>query len=262
MNPFHKSIHSLSRGLICGLAIAIVHPALCETTPPQDAKGLLNKARQSEYERKMGLKQTELDRLSEDLKKGKQQGEGLQKMIDSVGAAIVEANGRLDRVTAQRNHQPKVMEIISLKYEADKMRVDGLRMLEGAQTKALTALARHNEVIDLRTTLGSLDMKTFAEKALTKPGEADVADSGSKKSQSGGELRKALANAERAASAAEIAAREAMQAATAKLQQADAAAEKTEQRRIELGIDDISNLPGDSVVPAPQVAPKKGRSKR
>ena len=259
MNPFHKAIPSFSRGLILSLAVAITHPALCEPAAGPNAQALLEKARQSDYERKMAVKQTEMDRLDEDLKKGKQQAEGLQKMIDSVGTAIAEANGRLERVTSQRNHQPKVMEVISLKYDAEKLRVEGLKMLGAAQAKALDALAKHNEVTDLRTTLGALEMKLFAEKALAKNGDIIGAESGPKKSQSGGELRKNLAAAERNAASAEMAAREAMHAATQKLQQADAASEKAEKRRMELEVEDVSNLPGDKAgaEPASQEAPKR-----
>ena len=267
MNPLHKSLPILSRFLIVNAAIAFAHPAFCQTGAPDNAKGLLDKAKQSEYERKMSLKQTELDRLSEDMKKAKEQAESLQKLVDSVDTAIVEATGHLDRVTGQRNHQPKVAEVIGLKFEAQRMRVDGLKMLKAAQAKALDAVNKHNEVLDLKTTLGAVEMKAFAEKALS--GGADsaplIGDAAKKdKALPGSEVRKNLATAEKDAALVETAAREAMQAATQKLQQADAAAEKAEKRRMDLGVEDITSLPVDREgldTPA-VVAPIKARPKR
>ena len=267
MNSIRKNDPSFSRVLILCVAVAMARPALCETGTRENAQVLLDKARQAEYERKMAAKQTEMDRLNEDLKKGNEQAEGLQKMVESVGTALVEANGRLDRVTGQRNHQPKVMEVISLKYEAEKLRVEGLKLLEGAQSKAMAAQARHNEVTDLRTTLGALEMKIYAEKVLSKSDDVPTPEHGPKKSQGpqpGAEMRKNLAAAERNASSAETTAREAMQAATQKLQQADAAAEKAEKRRMELGVEDVSGLPVDKLGADSerQEPPKKARVKR
>ena len=246
MNPFHISQPLLSRLVIVNAAIAFAHPAFCQTGTPDNAKGLLDKAKQSEYERKMSLKQTELDRLTEDMKKGKEQGESLQKLVDSVDTAIVEAAGNLDRVTGQRNHQPKVAEVLGMKYEAQRMRVDGLKMLKAAQAKSLDAVNKHNEVLDLKTTLGALEMKNFAEKALSGAAEPAHADTGKKSQQlPGGEQRRNLASVEKDAAIVETAAREAMQAATQKLQQADAAAERAEKRRMDLGVEDITSLPVD-----------------
>ena len=264
MNPFHQSQPLLSRLLIVNAALAFVHPAFAQTGAADNAKGLLDKAKQSEYERKMGLKQTELDRLSEDMKKGKEQGEGLQKLVDSVDTAIVEAMGNLDRVTGQRNHQPKVAEVLGLKFEAQRMRVDGLKMLKAAQAKALDAVNKHNEVLDLKTTLGALEMKTFAEKALSGGPDAAPADTGKKSSLPGSEQRRSLASAEKDAATVETAAREAMQAATLKLQQADATAAKAEKRRMDLGVEDITSLPVDREgldAPAP-ITPIKPRTRR
>lgn len=262
MNSFHQSQPILSRLLIVNAVIAFAHPAFGQTGAGDNAKGLLDKAKQSEYERKMSLKQTELDRLSEDMKKAKEQGEGLQKLVDSVDTAIVEATGNLDRVTGQRNHQPKVAEVLGLKYEAQRMRVDGLKMLKAAQAKSLDAVKKHNEVLDLKTTLGALEMKTFAEKALSGgPDTAPAEGAKKEKALPGGEQRKALAAAEKDAATVETAAREAMFAATQKLQQADAAAEKAEKRRMDLGVEDITSLPVDreGLDSAAPVAPIKPR---
>lgn len=265
MDPFHKSQPILSRLLIVHAVIAFAHPALCQTGAGTDTRGLLDKAKQSEYERKMSLKQTELDRLGEDVKKSKDQADNLQKMVDSVDTAIVEATGNLDRVTGQRNHQPKVAEVIALKYDAQRMRVDGLKMLKAAQAKSLDAVNKHNGVLDLKTTLGSLEMKTFAEKALSGTSEPAQGETAGKKSpQPGSELRKSLAAAEKDAAATEVAAREAMQAATAKLQQADVAVEKAEKRRLEIGVEDITSLPvdRDGLDGPAQITPIKPRGKR
>ena len=264
MNSFHKSFPSLSSCLFWSLATVLAHPALCETKPRASAQELLEKARQSEYERKLAAKQTALDRLAEDLKKGKEQADGLEKMIDTLGSAVTEANGHFDELTALRRIQPKVMEVISLKLEAEGLRVEGLKLLRAAQTKTLDALAKRNEEIDLRTALSAAEMRLFAKKSLGSSAGPEILESGPNKPLSLTEQRRALEKAERAAETAETIAREAMQTASSRLRQADAAAAKAENRRVELGIEEIPSVPVEKrgVEPSPKAAPAKDRSRR
>ena len=253
--------------LACLLSVTLSHSAWCQTRTGESAQALLEEARKGELDHKIAAKKTEMDRLNEDLNKGKQQADGLQKSIDNVTASVTEATGKLDQLTAQKKRLAQTAELDALRIEAERLKVDGLKLLKTAQIKARDALAKRNEETDLRISLAAAEMKLLSLRALSTPAQPKVREKGAKKPPTPGELRKKLAQAERDSLNANSSAHETMQAASLKLQQADNAAARAKKRAGELGlgekqglssdkdpIDLSAALPGPDDAPAEQVA--------
>ena len=261
MTPMNNLSNFNLGAAICSLALSLVYPALSQTDSRQNAQGVLEKAEHIEYEHAMAARQKELDRLNEDIENGKKHSYELEQILNAVGNEISQAKSRRDQLVLLRKEQPKVLEIISMRLEAENLKTEGLIMLEAAQKKALDALGKRGEEAEQRTNLQALEMKLFAEKTLAKSTRSE--ESRQKQEPSVTELRKKLEKAERAASNASAAAGEAMRAASLKLQQASNAAAKAESRRIELGLDEIPQLPTgkQNLEPPKEKAPKKRQPK-
>ena len=137
MNTNPKHITSLAVCLTWILALSVPHPASGEPGKTENAQALLEEAKMNELERKIAAKQMELSRLNEDLNNARQQADGLEKSIDKVSTAVIESNGHLDQLTVQKKRLTEMLGLVSLRMDAEKMKVEGLRMLGKAQTKAL-----------------------------------------------------------------------------------------------------------------------------
>ena len=268
MNTIPKHTATLAVCLTWILAMSVPQPASGETKSTESAQALLEEAKLNELERKIAAKQTELGRLNEDLNKARQQADGLEKSIEKVGTAVIESNGHLDQLAGQKTRLAEMLELVTLRIEAEKMKAEGLRMLGKAQSKSLDAVARHNEETDLRTNIAGAEMSLLSPKALPIVGAADGQESGQNRQGNPVELRKRLDKVSHTTSTANIAAREAMTAASAKLQQADAASAKAARRGSELGIDEIPELPGgkdgldlSATLPSRDTAPGKKKPK-
>lgn len=250
MNTIHKRFASSGISLIWIVAITAPQMAVAEvgrkeTGRTEDAQLLLEEAKTNELERKISAKQTELERYNEDLNRAREQADALEKSIDKVGVAVGETNAHLDQLASQKRRLTQMLELVTMRIEAEKTKADGLRMLGAAQTKALGAIARRNEETELKTNIAKADLAVLSPKELPIIGAADGPESGPGKHTSATEMRKRLEKVNHTTIAAGTAAREAMVAATAKLQQADAAGAKAARRGSELGIDEIPELPGE-----------------
>jgi hypothetical protein len=246
---------------------------MAEKHKPEDAQALLEEAKMNALERKITAKQTELDRFAEDLHKAKLQAEALEQSIEKVTSAIAESNGHLDRLASQKKRLLEILEIVTLRSEAERTKLEGLRMLATAQKKSLDAIAKSNEETDIKTGIARSEMGVLSPKELPIIGAASGQESGTGKSGNSAELRKKLGKVSYAATSANTAAREAMAAASAKIQQADAAAAKAAAKGSELAIEEIPNLPPKNAAPdqsgtlpkgepGKDAAPEKKRSKR
>ena len=228
----------------------------------QNAQGVLEKAERIEYEHAMATRQRELDRLNEDIQNGKKHASELEQVLNTVGSELSQAKARRDQLVLLRKEQPKVLEVISMRLEAENLQTEGLMMLEAAQKKALDALGKQADEAEQRTTLQALEMKLFAEKSLSKSTQFEEPVQTQEPKVS--DLRKKLEKAERAAANATAVSREAMRAAALKLKQANNAAAKAESRRIELGLDEFLQLSTEkrNVEPPKEEAPKKKQPKQ
>jgi SMC interacting uncharacterized protein involved in chromosome segregation len=230
------------------LAITVPPVALCETDSLGNAQSLLDDAKKREFERKMAAKQTEWDRLSEDLKKGQQEIDELAKSISKVGAAATEAGGHLDKFAGEKKRLTQELDLVNLRIEAEKLKVEGLKLLSIAHTKAREALTKRNEEIDLRTAVVAAEMRQLTGKTSSEPVPPQPKGSSSKTTTKAAptitELRKQLSKAEQAALNASSSARQAMEAATSKLKQAESAAAKADKKQAEVALEKNPSFPG------------------
>lgn len=227
------------------LTFANPHRAFSETGGRQNAKALLDESKLIDYEGRIAAKKTEMDRLNEDLKKGTDEIDALEKRVQKVGTAADEAAKQLETLTSLRKRATAELELLNLRIDAERLKGDGLRMLQAANKKLQEAATKRNEEITARTALVAAETRLLAAKA-----PAAAADSGpakphpAKNEPTLTEWRKSLEKAERATATAETQAREAMAAAGTKLQEAEAAAAKAGKKQEDLALEKDPSFPG------------------
>jgi hypothetical protein len=241
-----KSLHfaTSSFSILCLLAFVAPRSALCEPASAVNAKALLEQAKRNQLERRLSAKQTELERLAEDQKKAKQEIDDVQKSIYNVGNAVTETNGNLDRLGNQKKSHTQELELVNLRIDAEKLKVEGLKLLSAAHAKATEALTKRNEELDLRATLVAAEIRQLSGTSSATTAPPPEKGSKARAVPTITEMRKQLEKAESATSVASYRAREAMEAASAKLQQADAAAAKAAKKQAEIALEKNPSLPG------------------
>ncbi len=235
-----------SPAIVSGLFVAVFVltfsvPAHSQTKSPADSRALLHEVKKHEVERQVAAKQTDLNRLNEDLSKGRNESDELKKSIGGMQAAIAETTGHLDQLSAERTRLTQALEVANLRIEAEKTKLTGLRMLSDAQTKALGTLANRVEDMDLRAAVGAAELKLMSEGALSDGGDPADTEGASKLRTQIAELKKRRVKSERSTTDANSAAREAMAAASSKLLLADVAAGKAKKRADDLGLGESTN---------------------
>lgn len=186
---------------------------------PEKAKTLLDELRRTEIDRQIALKQTEIERIKQDQAKAEEDTANIQKNIDSLTSLIDGSNDEVAKLTSESRRLEHELALAEARIASERLKVEGMRALSIAQSKSLSALARHAEVSEARARLRS------AELSLLKDGKPIPAETKEELAQSEiGKCRKALALAEAKTEAEDRAAREAMKAAAAKMELADAKA--------------------------------------
>ncbi len=243
---------------IAGVCLSgLAGSALAQAAEPDNAKALLEKVKHRDLERQVTARQTEIDRLAEDLAKGHKEAETMQANLDTTGNLLKESAAHLDQLISQRKRLEQVMELTTLRIEAERLKAEGLRLLGDAQGKALIALTKRAEETDARASLGGAELKMLAP-----PDGAPVSDA-PRARPALTELRKKLALAESATANAEKIARDGMRAASSKLELADIAGVKAKRKGAgaESDLPEIAEKPADlsekQPVPAKKPAPAK-----
>ena len=227
------------------LTLATSRLAFAEPPGRHNAKALLEESKVIDYEQRIAAKKTEMDRLNEDLKKGADEIDALEKRIQKVGGAADDANKQLDQLTSLKKRASVELELLNLRIEAERLKGEGLRLLQAANRKLQDAAAKRNEETTARTALVAAETRQFATKA-----PAAAADSGpaklhvAKNEPTLTEWRRKLEKTERATALAESHAREAMAVAGTKLQEAEAAAAKAEKKQEDLALEKDPSFPG------------------
>lgn len=227
------------------LTFATSRLAFAETPGRHNAKALLEESKLIDYEQRIAAKRTDMDRLNEDLKKGADEIDALEKRIQKVGGAADDANKQLEQLTSLKKRATAELELLNLRIEAERLKGDGLRMLQAANRKLQEAAAKRNDETTARTALVAAETRQLATKAPTA-----VSDSGpakphvAKNEPTLTEWRKNLDKAEHATAAAETLARDAMAAAGVKLQEAESAAAKAEKKQEDLALEKDPSFPG------------------
>ena len=253
----NSKVHSTILAGVCSLALA--GSAFAQTDAPDNAQSLLENVKQRDLERQMAAKQTDLDRLAEDLAKGQKEAETLHANIATTGNLLKESDTQLSKLSSQRKRLEQVLELTRLRSEAEKLKADGLKMLGEAQAKALAALTKRAEATNVRASLGAAELRLLSP----APAEASAPPAGkvaaAKLRLPLLDLRKKLAAAETSSANADSIAHDAMRAAASKLELANIANGKAKRKAstVESDLPEIAEKPLDLEEKAPEKAPEK-----
>lgn len=202
----------------------------------ENARSLLMELKQRDLERQVVSKQREIERTNGDLRLARMQAQKLQESIDATNSLMGDTATYLEQLQAQKTRLEQVVELTTLRIDAEKQKVDGLKALGEAQFKALESVIKHIEETETRANLVNAELKILNDTPNLEP----VAEGpgGTRTPPEIVELRK-KASAEKVALAAmEKAAGEAMRTAAVKLEAADVAAIKAKRKAIDLGLDE------------------------
>lgn len=219
------------------LALVFSTLAFSQAKSPDEAQALVEEVKKQNLERQTAAKQTELNRLNEDLTKGRNESNDLKRSIEEMEISAMESTSHLDQLSAERTRLAQALEVANLRIDAEKLKLTGLKMLTNAQQKALATLSTRIEDTELRATVGAAELKLMTEGSDTA--DAGAKDGASKLRSQIAELRKKRSQGEKTIADANTAARDALQSAAAKLQLADAAAAKAKKRADELGLAEV-----------------------
>jgi uncharacterized small protein (DUF1192 family) len=217
------------------LVCANAEPAFSQASPPEksqapqapspeSSQALLQKVKQTEMERRIADKQTEIDRLKADLDQSKKDLDASQKNLDSTNALITESNANMDKLAAERSRLEHQLELTDLRIDAEQKQGDGLKKLSGAQTSELEAINLRMAEIDVQSRIRQSELELLSA-GQPVPGE-DNDENGTGDLL---KLKKTLASDELKTASAEAIAREAMKAASARMELAQQVAARVKQ---------------------------------
>lgn len=224
--------------LLAAVAVLSVASAVqAEEVQPENAKTLLLELKQRDLERQVEGKKREIERTNGDLRLARMQAQKLQESIDATGSLLGDTTAYLDQLTAQKARLEQVVELTTLRIDAERQKVDGLKALGEAQFKALESVIKHIEETETRANLAGAELKSMSDAPQLEPvalGEA----SSSKASPEILDLRKKAATHKQALLGMDKSANEAMKTAAVKLELADVAAIKAKRKAVDLGLDE------------------------
>lgn len=238
------------------IALSFSTPAFSEPKTPEDAQALLHDVKKRDFDRKVATKQTELNRLNEDLAKARDESKDLNRSIAEMGIAITETSSQLDQLSGERTRLTQALEVTNLRLDAEKLKLSGLKMLSAAQSKVLASLSNRNEDTELKAAVGAAELKLIADESTSNQADASAAENASKLRAQIADLKKKRAKYEPTIKDASTAAREAMEAASAKLSLADTASARAKKRADELGLAEVADASSHkAAITAPKAIP-------
>jgi hypothetical protein len=256
MTTFKTPTATVPVTLAAIIALSFATPAFSETKSPEDAQALLHDVKKREVERKVAAKQTELNRLNEDLAKGRDESNDLNRSIAEMGIATTETTSLLDQLSAERTRLTQALEVTNLRLDAERLKLTGLKMLSGAQGKVLASLSSRNEDTELKSAIGVAELKLLSDESSTDQTDAGATESSSKLKTQIADLKRKRAKNEKPIKDAATAAHEAMDAASAKLAQAESAGAKAKKRAAELGLAETAEASSQkAAITAPKAIP-------
>lgn len=217
------------------LVLAQAERALSQVSPPEksqtlqdsssaQSQALLQKVKQSEMERRIAIKQTEIDRLQEDLNKSKKDFDASQKNLDATTALITTSNATMDELAVERRRLEQQLDLTDLRIEAEQRENEGLKRLSGAQNSELDAINARMAETDVRSQVRQAEVQLLSA-GKPVPGE----DNDERATADLSKLEKTLASDEQKTFSTESIAREAMKTASARLESAQEAVARVKQ---------------------------------
>jgi hypothetical protein len=259
LKPYRSIVSILTAGA-CALTLAAT--ASAENESADNAQSFLESVKKRELERQMAAKQTELNRLAEDVEKEKKEAETMQANIAATGDLHKESTSQLEKLGAQKKRMEQVLELTRMRIEAEALKAEGLKMLADAQGKTLAALNKRAEETQARIALGAAELKQLSPGTF-EPNEEAAGKQAGKGQTTVGDLRKKLAASVSLSASAERIAREAMTAASSKLDLANAAGGKAKKKaaNVEGDLPPIADKPLDLEEKAPDKASEDSEQK-
>ena len=244
MKPFQLPTH-VAAALLAGtffLTPCVGASPQAETAPVpvvearEKAQAILEDVRERELETQLELKQTELQRLNEDLQKRQNESEILQRSMDSIAIALAEGGDTTEQLLARKKHLSRALELTTQRIEAEKLKMDGLKSLSDAQAKARERAARQHEETTIRSNIAGTEFRILSQKQNVQEDGAKPKDDSAKLVSEIAELKKRLEKADRNTASALKLAREAMTTANAKLLQAESAGARAKKTARDWGL--------------------------
>lgn len=249
--------------LICSSSL----PALGEPKSSDNAQAFVQEVKKRDLEREIAAKQTEVNRLKEDLTKERTESENLKRSIEGLGVAVDETMSNLERLSAERARLSQALEVATLRVDAEKLKVTGLKMLSDGQNKVLSYISGRIEAMERKAEIASVELKLInfqnplpAEELIldnsTPAANSSGAETTTKLKAQLAELRKKGSKSQQLLQDASNAADAAIEAASAKVALADAAAAKANKRADELGLSEVAAGPIETdAISAPKATP-------
>lgn len=230
---------------------SLSRPASGESKTPGSAQDYFKEVKQRDLEREIAAKQIEVNRQGEDLAKVRSEGDVLKRSIAVIDAAASEASTNLERLSEERARLAQALEVATMRVEAEKLKVAGLKMLSEGQGKALSYTTSLSEVTERKAEIAAAELKLITFQDLPHQDDEVILDPGSPMKPSGtdakaklksqlADLRKKSPKSQQTLLDANTAATTAIGAASAKLAQADAATAKADQRTKEIQNSDLA----------------------
>ena len=256
MNQFHIS----NKPFAAILAGAFSLTSITFAADPGEAREkplvLLESVKKRELESQLGLKQTEILRLNEDLQKQEKEQASLQQSMDAIAIAVAESNDLLEQYLARKKYLTRALELTTQRIDAERLKVDGLKTLSDAQGKEREHVAKRLESTTIRSNIEGANLRILSYKQTPPEGEAAPKDATAKLLSEILDLKKRLDLSERKTSAAAKLARDAMGSASEKLMQAENAGLKAKKTAEEWNLNESADPVAEKVDPdPPSIAP-------
>src|SRR5438477_3479323 len=99
--------------------------AFGEDVKTEKSQALLEKVKQRELDRQISARQTEMDRLKEDLSKSKTEADGVQQTIDATTLLITESGQSLEQFLAEKRRLQHSLNVAAQNIEAERRKAEG-----------------------------------------------------------------------------------------------------------------------------------------
>jgi Skp family chaperone for outer membrane proteins len=98
-----------------------------EEAGKENAQTLLQELKQRDLERQVESKKREVERTNGDLRLARMQAQKLQESIDATSSLMSDTATYLEQLVAQKARLEQVVELTSLRIDAERQKVDGPR---------------------------------------------------------------------------------------------------------------------------------------
>ena len=251
MNTFHIPTNAVALTLAGAFSLAICARAPGQADSREKALVILEGVKKRELDSLIAMKQTELQRLNEDLQKRQNEASALQQSMDSIAIATAEANDLLEQLSMRKKYLTRALELTTQRIDAEKLKVDGLKTLSDAQAKDRDRVAKQFEATTIRSNIEGANFRILSQKQDSPEGEAGARDTTAKLLSEIVDLKKKLEKSEHNTAAALKLAHDAMASATGKLLQAESAEARAKKTAQDWGLNENAEPVAEKAEPDP-----------